>query len=200
MPTDDLQAIATELIARAREDLALREELGAALWTEGYHPRMRALHDRNAAYLAAVLEAHGWPSRSRVGERAGEAAWLILQHAIGHPALQRRGLALIQGMPAGEVPPAQVAMLEDRIRTSEGRGQRYGTQFDWDEAGELSPLPLEDPRGVDQRRAQVGLGPLAEAVARHRAAALAAGQRPPTDWAERRRAQEAWLREVGWRR
>ena len=28
---------------------------------------------------------------------------------------------------------AEVAMLEDRIRVSEGRLQRYGTQFDWSE-------------------------------------------------------------------
>ena len=58
--------------------------------------------------------------------------------------------------------PLEVAMLEDRIRTFEGRPQRYGTQFDWDEHGHLSLLPLEDPAGVDARRRAIGLGPLAQ--------------------------------------
>src|SRR5207248_5590972 len=57
------------------------------------------------------------------------AAWLILQHAIGNPPLVRRGLTLLQGGASkGEVSPLEVAMLEDRIRTFEGRPQRYGTR------------------------------------------------------------------------
>jgi hypothetical protein len=99
----------------------------------------------------------------------------------------------------GEVPPLQPALLEDRIRTLEGRPQRYGTQFDWDESGELSPLPVEDRERVDERRRAVGLGPLTEAIRHQREAAAAEGDRPPDDWHARRRGREAWLREVGWR-
>src|SRR5207244_1170131 len=61
------------------------------------HPRMEALHQRNAARLAALIDAHGWPGRSRVGEEGAQAAWLILQHAIGNPPLVRRGLTLLRG-------------------------------------------------------------------------------------------------------
>jgi hypothetical protein len=87
-------------------------------------------------------------------------------------------------------------MLDDRIRVFEGRPQRYGTQFDWDDAGRLTPLPIEDEAEVDARRARMGLDPLSEATARHRAS----GERPPADPAARRAAQDAWYREVGWRR
>lgn len=90
-------------------------------------------------------------------------------------------------------------MLEDRIRCFEGRPQRYGTQFDWDEHGELSALPVEDADSVDERRRAVGLGPLAEAVAAQRRLAIAEGERPPRDAAKRRLEAEAWAREVGWR-
>src|SRR2546430_12422286 len=35
--------------------------------------------------------------------------------------------------------------------------QVYGTQYDWDEKGELNPHPVEDPEGVDELRRSVGL-------------------------------------------
>jgi hypothetical protein len=194
------QSLALELIALELEDRRIRDELArdGSLF-HGYHPRMQAVHDHNAARLTEVLDRHGWPGRSLVGEEAAHAAWLILQHAIGHPVLQRRGLALLKAAPATEVDPVEVAMLEDRIRSFEGRGQLYGTQFDWDRNGELNPLPIEDPTHVDRRRAGVGLGPLAADLARHRAATAASGERPPANWAQRRDEFEAWLRAVGWR-
>ena len=209
MPTD-WNAISAELLEMARADLALRDALArdGSLF-QGYHPRMAALHQRHGTRLAALIDAHGWPGRSRVGAASARAAWLILQHAIANPPLMRRGLTLLQGGASeGEVSPLEVAMLEDRIRTFEGRPQRYGTQFDWDEHGRLSPLPLEDPAGVDARRRAIGLGPLAQDLRRRRGA-LARGrgrrgrgrglERPPADWAARQREMDRWLRQVGWR-
>jgi hypothetical protein len=99
----------------------------------------------------------------------------------------------------GEVPPVQIAMLEDRIRTFEGRGQLYGTQFDWDEQGRLSPMPIEDPDNVDERRATVGLGPLSEDLERRRATMPATGEKPPADRSRREQEIKDWLRRVGWR-
>ena len=186
----------------AAEDLALRAELATsgALF-DGYQSRMRELHERNAGRLGAILEAHGWPGRALVGEEASAAAWLILQHAIGNPALQRRGLALMSATAAaaGDVSLVHVAMLEDRIRSNEGKGQRYGTQFDWDEEGRISPLPLEDETNVDQRRAEIGLPSLAEDVRRKRRLALESGEKPPQDWSARQAEIREWLRSTGWR-
>lgn len=199
IPGDDLPA---RLIAMAREDLAKRDELVRRweLFAVGYHPEMREVHDRNARALLAVLEAGGWPRRSVVGEAAAEAAWLIVQHAIAHPDLQRRARDLMRpAVGAGEADPGSLAALEDRIRVFEGRPQLYATQFDWDEAGELSPREVEDPANVDTRRAAVGLSPLSLKTAEVRAEARREGQRPPADLAKRRVEFEAWLRETGWR-
>ncbi|MDO9487919.1 MAG: hypothetical protein Q7J32_06050, partial [Sphingomonadaceae bacterium] len=147
-----------------------------------------------AAELAALLDAGGWPSREQVGGDAADAAWLVAQHAIGLPDFQRRCLALIAD--AADAPRWQAAMLEDRIRSFEGRPQLYGTAFDWDAEGEMSPQPIEDPAGVDARRAAVGLPALAETTARHRAAMADAPR--PADLATREREAEAWRRQVGW--
>jgi len=169
---------------------------------DGYHPEMEAVHRANAARLRMVMHEVGWPGEGLVSKKAAEAAWTVAQHAIGEPAFQREVLGLVaQAVTAGEAPAWQAAYLEDRIRSFEGRPQRYGTQYDWDDAGHLSPWPsVEDPEGVDERRAAVGLGPLAANTARMRAAVAAEGEGPPADPAARRREAEAWARRVGWRR
>jgi hypothetical protein len=142
--------IGEELLEMAAEDLRVRAEV-AADGLQGYHPRMRAVHDRHAARLGQILAEHGWPSERQVGVDGAQAAWLIVQHAIGQPEFQRQALSTLSAAAArGEAPAWQAAMLEDRIRTFEGRLWRYGTQFDWDSAGQLSPLPIEDRAGLDE--------------------------------------------------
>jgi hypothetical protein len=197
----DWSKLRRELLAMAEYDLTVRAELAAdGSLFRGYHPRMQAVHDAHAARLAAILAAHGWPGERQVGRDGAEAAWLIAQHAIAQPALQRAALRALQDAAArGEVPPLQPAMLEDRIRTFEGRPQLYGTQFEWDAAGELSPLPIEDLTGLEERRRAVGLGPLGDDLIARRRAVAEGQEQPPTDWAGRQRDMEAWLRTVGWR-
>jgi hypothetical protein len=196
----DVAALATELIAMAEEDQRVRAELLAeGILFEGYQPRMAEVHHRNAVRLAAIMRDVGWPGRSVVGNRAADAAWLVLQHAIGDPPVMRRGLELVRvAADTGDVDPIQVAMLEDRIRTYSGLPQRYGTQFDWDEDGVMNPRPIEDPEHVDERRRAIGLPPLAEKLREVREATARAGERDPADAAKRRREIDEWERSVGW--
>jgi hypothetical protein len=191
-----------ELLGLASEDTRVREELaGDGSLYGGYRSRMEEVHRRNAERLREIMEEVGWPGVSLVGEDGERAAWLILQHAIGEPAFQRRGLdVLSEAAGRGEAPLAQVAMLEDRILVCEGRKQRYGTQFDWDEHGEMSPVPIEDPEGVDERRRELELPPLEGQIRRMREQVAATREQAPKDWAARREEMEAWCRAVGWRR
>lgn len=196
---DEWQA---RLVAAARRDHELRVELArnGALF-EGYHPEMEAMHIENAGLLEQAIEAiGGWPVRSKFGDDGAAAAFMIAQHAISAPALQRRALTLLlEAAEKGEVNVIDTAYLSDRIAVFEGRAQIFGTQFDWDAAGELSPAPIADPEHVDERRASVGLPPLAEVIAAMRANAAAEGERSPPDVAKRRADFDAWARRVGWR-
>jgi hypothetical protein len=163
---------------------------------QGYAPEMADVHRRNAQELQAIIERVGWPSSTLVGEDGAHAAWVILQHAIGFPELQRRSLRLLEEAAArGKADRAHVAHLEDRICFFERRPQRYGTQFDWDPQGQMSPWLLEDPEHVDDHRRAVGLGPLAESVARIRQETR--GTTPP-DYEARQAEMVAWARSVGW--
>lgn len=189
------------LVAAARRDLDTRTRLAASgELFNGYHPEMEAVHDENAALLTRVFDDIGWPGRREYGDDGAGAAFLILQHAIGHPDLQRRGLTLLlDAIPEGQANPLDVAYLSDRISIFEGGAQTFGTQFDWDANGQLSPATVRDPETLDERRASVGLPPMAETIAHMRANAAAEGDTAPADLAERRAAYDAWARKVGWR-
>ena len=191
------EAIRQQLLAMAAEDARVRAELAATgELFRGYAPRMEDVHRRNARDLLALVQAHGWPGRTLVGEDAMHAAWIVLQHAIGEPEVQRGCLPILRAAAElGEATAAQVAYLEDRIAFFERRPQRYGTQFDWDERGFMNPWPIEDPEGVDARRAEVGLPPLADRIAQIRR--QTAGAVPP-DYARRQAEMLAWSRSVGW--
>jgi hypothetical protein len=157
---------------------------------------MEDVHRRNGEDLLAIVLEHGWPGRALVGEDGMHAAWLVLQHAIVAPDVQRGCLPLLREAVAhGDATAAQVAYLEDRIAFFERRQQRYGTQFDWDERGFMNPWPIEDPEGVDARRAEVGLPPLAERIAQIRQQTTGA---VPPDYARRQAEMLAWSRSVGW--
>jgi hypothetical protein len=196
------ETLRRELLEMARRDRETRAALAedGSLF-DGYHPRMEEVHRENAMRLSMIVKTTGWPGRSRVGTDAAEAAWLVVQHAIGEPAFQRAMLTVVRkAVEKGEADPRHAAMLEDRIRSLEGRPQLYGTQFDWDEAGEMSPYPeIEDPAGVDARRAAVDLPPLSLAIQRQRAGVKLSGEPVPKDLRRRRAEMDAWAEKTGWR-
>ena len=119
----------------------------------GFTRRMAARDSADSATLRAIMDRYGWPGRGLVGADGASAAWLVAQHVAG---LQRDALRLMRALPAGEVSPSDMALLEDRILVSDGKPQRYGTQLTW--ANEFSPI--EDIAHLDERRAAVGLPPL----------------------------------------
>jgi hypothetical protein len=193
--------LSQELVNMAREDVELRNSLASyRSLNNGYHPQMKAVHDRNAKRLDEIIQQHGWPGKSMVGEDGAHAAWLIIQHAIAHPQLQRRCFPLlIEQVEAGEITAVEMAMFEDRIRCFEGRPQRFGTQFDWDEQLLMSPLTMDDPKLVDERRKQIGLRPLRDEIIAKRKETDESGEQPPNNYQRYLTEKEKWLKANGWR-
>ncbi len=189
------------LVAAAQRDFKTRAHLAASgELFDGYHPEMEAVHLENAKLLERVIDAIGWPGRHALGDEGASAAFVVVQHAISRPDLQRRALALmLDAIPQGQANTLDAAYLSDRIAIFEGREQTFGTQFDWDVNGQLSPSPTCDPATLDDRRASVGLPPIAETIVHMRAGAAAEGERAPADLAQRRADFDAWARRVGWR-
>lgn len=188
------EQLAGELLAMKAEDLRVRDELArdGSLF-DGYHPRMEAVHRRNAARLREIIAARGWPGQSLVGQEASEAAWMIVQHDIAEPQFLRDMLEVFRQETArGELHAKWLAPTEDRIRTFEGRPQRYATNLNWNDRGELVIGEVEDPEHLDQRRAALGLPPFKDP-------GMPADQPPLKNPQEFYRRYIQWLHRVGWR-
>jgi hypothetical protein len=195
------EALREELLAMRDADLQLRNQLVAsgALFG-GYNDKMASLHRKHADRLREILGAHGWPGRSLVGEDGCSAAWLILQHAILDPPLMKSTQPMLErAVDRGEAPAALLAYLTDRIQTLQGLPQVYGTQHDWDDFGNMSPLPIEDAHSVNQRRAALGMETLEAHTARLRKQAALDGDSSPPDLQSYRRGAHEWAKCIGWR-
>lgn len=116
----------------------------------------------NATWLKATVAEKGWPERSRVGADGAKAAWVIVQHADHDPAFQAEMLPLIEtAARRGEADFADYALLTDRVLLAQGKPQRYGSQFKENADGIFELQPTADMDGLDARRREVGLQPLA---------------------------------------
>jgi hypothetical protein len=122
--------------------------------------KLEAVDGKNRARLQEIVDQHGWPGISLVGNDGAHAAWLLVQHADGDREFQRACLRRMESLPDGEVQKQSIAYLTDRVLVGENMPQRYGTQL----GSDFQPAPLEDPENVDRRRAEVGLPPLAEYI------------------------------------
>src|SRR5581483_6050730 len=159
----EYQRIATELNAMAKADQEMRTQSikDISLWDD-------SIDHKNTTRLKEIITQSGWPTITKVGPKASQSAWLIVQHATAEPDFMKRCLGLMQRVKKGDVAPTNIAFLEDRILTMEGKLQVYGTQFHTVD-GVTTPFPIEDPEYVDERRARVGLDSFAENQARIKA-------------------------------
>jgi hypothetical protein len=155
------QPLGNELLQMAEIDQAMRMKVinGEAEWDS-------SVDEASQARLMEIVDTSGWPTISKVGAEASHAAWLLVQHAPSL-AFMEQCLELMEGLPSGEVSPANIAYLKDRVLMINGRPQIYGTQFQG-MGKDMHVYPIEDAEHVDERRASVGLDSFAENEARLR--------------------------------
>ncbi|WP_324608106.1 DUF6624 domain-containing protein [Streptomyces sp. 142MFCol3.1] len=158
-------ALAAELLRRVDEERRLMRQARTA----SGHRRHRALarcREDNAEALATVVHRYGWPSADLVGLPASTAALMILLHAPC-PDFQLKCRDLIADAAAdGRCPALHHAYIADHCAVELGRPQYYGTRID---PATLRPYPVRRPQTLDERRRDVGLGPLDEQLRRLRA-------------------------------
>ncbi len=148
-----------ELLRMAEADQRIRTD---ALRATNFHGVLE-VDARHLHRLKQIVEQHGWPGRSLVGEDGSHAAWLLVQHATQDPEFMDDCRRLMErAVKRGEASPKDYAFLVDRVRLQRGKPQLYGTQFIRDSRGRLLLQPLKDPEDVDERRLEMGMEPLAE--------------------------------------
>lgn len=166
------QALKKELAGIYRTDQRIRLKIDSIERKDGIQAamapalsqEMQTIDERNLARVEAIIKQYGWPGNSLAGRAGSTTAFLVIQHS--DPVTQRKYLPLLREAAArGELAKSSLALLEDRVLTGQGQPQRYGSQLRLNQATQKYELyPIEDEAHVDERRAAVGLQPLAEYV------------------------------------
>jgi len=192
--------IAKLIIELKDADLKFREKLiKEKKLSEGYNNAMETLHIKNAEKLNEIIDEIGFPTIEKVGIEASESAWLIIQHSISKPEFMKKCLKLLENVTIeNKVYEKNLASLLDRINVLEGKPQLYGTQFDWDKNGELSPNEYDDLLKVNFRRLKIGLNTLEEQTQIIRLQAKNENQTVPRNLHEREKEIIIWKRRIGW--
>ncbi len=111
------------------------------------------------AQLKEIVAKSGWPTISSVGIDASNGAMLLLTHTPDH-AWQLSLLPLLTKLAdEGRIDGAPLALVIDKELVSEGKLQRYGTQFKYIDGG-MAMYGVENPGELDAERAKVGLPPM----------------------------------------
>ena len=109
--------------------------------------------------LKDIVTRNGWPTIGLVGIEASNGAMLILTHTADH-AWQLSLLPQLETLADdGKIDGSRLALVIDKELVSEGKLQRYGSQFKMLD-GAMAMFGVEDPGTLDARRAKVFLPPM----------------------------------------
>ena len=174
--TWDRSAIDTLLRMEREDQLDRGNETAIAASDTAVLFRMIRGDSVRSRWLQRAVAERGWPSKSSFGDSVSMAAWLILQHSPLNEWQNSMRAPLDSLAKAGEVRRSEVAMFTDRVLVHQKKPQIYGTQFDF-AGGKLVASRIADVKGLDERRAAVGLPPMNEYVKK-----LAEVYRIPVVW------------------
>lgn len=115
----------------------------------------------NILVVKDIISKYGWISSKIVGEKANSALFLAIQHSSD--ADREYFLPLMRlAVKNNAASTKDLALLEDRVAINDGRKQIYGTQIGFDDkTNKYYVLPIDNPKKVDERRANVGLPSMA---------------------------------------
>lgn len=121
--------------------------------------RMRYYDSLNLLRVKNIIKTYGWLGEDQIGEQGNATLFLVIQHA--DPSTRLNYLPIMrEAVLKGNAKPQDLALLEDRVLTNQGKKQTYGSQIKVNEKGKYEFYPIEDEPNVDKRRAAVGLGTL----------------------------------------
>lgn len=117
----------------------------------------------NMQKVEAIINRHGYPGKSLVGEPTNKAVFYVIQHSDKieeyFPLIEEAG-------EQDEIPKRLVGMMHDRLLMEQGKAQIYGTQI----RGQMITnketnaeewfqfiWPIADPENVNERRKAIGM-------------------------------------------
>ena len=152
-------ALRTQLMQMRSTDQAARGFAPSSATKKEMMQKLPVTDAELTAELKQIVQQKGWPTIALVGIDASNAAMLILNHSADHTWQQKMLPQLEQLADAGKIDPSALALVVDKELVSEGKLQRYGTQFKYIN-GSLAMYGVEDPGALDRERARALLPPI----------------------------------------
>lgn len=123
--------------------------------------KIRLQDSSNLHLVTNIIDSLGWLGPPEIGQQGASTLFLVIQHADA--LTQVKYLPIMRAaVKKGKALPQNLALLEDRVLTNQGKKQIYGSQIRNDSTGKNALLPIIDEANVNKRRGSVGLGPLEE--------------------------------------
>lgn len=121
----------------------------------------RKNHVVNEKKVKNILDTYGWPTKETIGEQGNLTICNVIQHSDNETRIKYLPL-MRQAVKEEKLEPRFLVRAEDRIATEKGEPQMYGGQMKYyPETKSFNVWPIFDPKNVDKRRAEIGLGPIA---------------------------------------
>jgi hypothetical protein len=162
------QALMAQLDSIYREDQVYRKQQSEAYKKYGFASKEykdfdKIIHRKdslNQVRVKAILDTYGWLGPEEIGVQGNKTLFLVIQHS--NEATQEKYIPMMrEAVKKGKASGGSLALMEDRLALSQGKMQIYGSQLLRDSTGNYVS-PIVDVDHVDERRAQVGLQPMAE--------------------------------------
>ena len=140
---------------------------------KGDSPEMKSLMDEwktveeaDKANLKTIFKDYGFLGYSEVGEESSHNFLQMVQRFDADSTFQQQVLVeMKKHIDKINASPLEFAYLTDRVNLNQKKLQVYGTQLKLNEKGSsYEPKPVIDPKNLNKRRAEVGLGTIEEAV------------------------------------
>lgn len=151
------ELIAHQIIQMAEKDKSARNE-NPLDWN-----KIRLIDAENRARIKQLVKKYGYIKPEVFGEKASKSAWLLIQHfPISSIKFMEFYLQLIRDNDKN-FSKATLALFEDRINVYKKQPQVYGTQAYCEPNSNIFYFrEIRDIKNIDEIRASVGLGTLAE--------------------------------------
>lgn len=154
-------ALARELRAMAEKDQDARnQDIASGNRSPQAWARVERVDRANLARVKQMIRQHGWPTGADIGDQGMEDLWMLAQHApqdfIAQALPHLRAAA-----DRGEIPWSTMALMIDRDLVGRHQPQVYGSQGKVVD-GRFELFAVEDEAHLDERRARIGLGPIAD--------------------------------------
>jgi len=122
-----------------------------------YINQMVAIDMQNRIEIESILSKYGWIEQSKIGEKAAEGIFYIVQHS-DLDFMERYFPQFKKLVAIGEASATRCAQMEDRLLMWKGKKQIYGTQASNDIRPDKKMViwPIENPSHVNELRKKIG--------------------------------------------